>query len=56
MTWADDQTGNETLMHITITTYNVVSACKEHLLTELRAMADLNTNIAFLTETKLDSG
>jgi len=55
-TRADDQPGNETPMHITITTYNVVSARKERLLTALRAMADLNMDIAVLTETKLDSG
>jgi len=55
-TMTDDQPGDETPTHITITTYNVISARKERLLTALRAMADLNTDIAFLTETKLDSG
>jgi len=39
--------------HITITTYNVVSARGTKLLEALRAMHDLNTDIAILTETKL---
>jgi len=39
--------------HITITTYNVVSARGAKLLMALRAMADINTDIALLTETKL---
>ncbi len=42
--------------HITLTTYNVVSARKTKLLEALRAMADLNTDIAILTETKLCHG
>jgi len=42
--------------HITITTYNVVSARGTRLLGALRAMADLNTDIAVLTETKLCGG
>ncbi len=55
MTMTDDWPTNTTPMHITITTYNLVSACKEQLLTALRAMADLNMDIAILTETKLVS-
>jgi len=39
--------------HITMTTYNVVSACGPKLLVALRAMADINTDIALLTETNL---
>jgi len=39
--------------HITITTYNVVSARGAKLLMALRAMADINTDITLLTETKL---
>jgi len=39
--------------HITISTYNVVSARGAKLLMALRAMADINTDIALLTETKL---
>jgi len=39
--------------HITITTYNVVSARGIKLLEALRAMQDLNTDIAILTEAKL---
>jgi len=42
--------------HITITTYNVVSARKTRLLQALRVMQDLNTDIAILTETKLCLG
>jgi len=42
--------------HITMTTYNVVSAHKTRLLQALRAMQDLNTDIAILTETKLCDG
>ena len=42
--------------HITLATYNVVSARKTRLLLALRAMADINTDIAVLTETKLTSG
>ncbi len=42
--------------HVTITTYNVVSARGTQLLGALRAMADLNTDIAVLTETKLCGG
>ena len=42
--------------HVTITTYNVVSARGTRLLGALRAMADLNTDIAVLTETKLCGG
>jgi len=38
---------------ITITTYNVVSACGPKLLLVLQAMVDINTDIALLTETKL---
>ena len=38
---------------ITITTYNVVSARGTKLLEALRAMKDLNTDIAILTEAKL---
>jgi len=41
---------------ITITTYNVVSARGTRLLQALRAMDDLNTDIAVLTETKLCRG
>jgi len=55
-TMTDDQPGDETPTHITITTYNVISVRKERLLTALRVMADLNMDIAFLTEMKLDSG
>jgi len=43
-------------MHITLAMYNVVSARKTCLLLALCAMADINTNIAVLTETKLTSG
>ncbi len=43
-------------MHITLATYNVVSARKTRLLLALRTMADINTDIAVLTETKLTSG
>ncbi len=39
--------------HITMATYNVVSARGPKLLTALRAMEDINTDIALLTETKL---
>jgi len=39
--------------HITMATYNVVCARGPKLLTALRAMADINTDIALLTETKL---
>jgi len=39
--------------HVTLTTYNVVSARGTRLLMALRSMADLNTDIAILTETKL---
>ncbi len=42
--------------HITIMACNVVSARQERLREALRAMADLNTNIAILTETKLTKG
>jgi len=42
--------------HITLTTYNVVSAHQTKLLEALRAMADLNTDITILTETKLCHG
>jgi len=43
--------------HITLTTYNVVSACQTKLLEVLHAMAnDINTDIAILTETKLCQG
>jgi len=42
--------------HITVTTFNVVSARRTRLLEALRAMADLNTDIALLTETKLTRG
>ncbi len=41
---------------ITITTYNVVSASGTRLLQALRAMDDLKTDIALLTETKLCRG
>jgi len=40
-------------MHIKITTYNVVCAHGPKLLMVLQAMADINTNITLLTETKL---
>jgi len=46
----------ETPKHITITTYNVVSARGTKLLEALRAMRDLNTDIAILTEAKLTGG
>jgi len=39
--------------HITMATYNVVCARGPKLLTALRAMEDINTDIALLTETKL---
>jgi len=39
--------------NITLTTYNVVCARDPKLLMALRAMADINTDIALLTETKL---
>jgi len=39
--------------NITMTTYNVVCACGPKLLMALRAMVDINTDIALLTETKL---
>ncbi len=39
--------------HITITTYNVISARGPKLQMVLRAMSNINTDIALLTETKL---
>ncbi len=39
--------------HITMATYNVVCARGPKLLTALRAMEDINTDIALLMETKL---
>jgi len=50
------RTATNVATHITITAYNVVSARRERLLEALRAMADLNTDIAILTETKLTKG
>ncbi len=40
-------------MQITITTLNVVSARGTRLLEAMRAMDDLNTDVALLTETKI---
>jgi len=39
--------------HVTLTTYNVVSAGGTHVLQVLQMMADLNTDIAIHMETKL---
>jgi len=39
--------------HVTITSYNVVCACSPKLLMALWAMADINTDIILLMETKL---
>jgi len=49
-------TDDTSATHITLATYNVVLARKTHLLLALRAMANINTNIVVLTETKLTSG
>ena len=49
-------TDDTSMTYITLAMYNVVSARKTHLLLALRTMADINTDIAVLMETKLTSG
>jgi len=51
-----EPTALETETTITITTYNVISARGTRLLQALRAMDDIKTDIALLTETKLCRG